>query len=90
MMQMSHHQGFSTVEAMVKALQTGNYSVVLGWITKDISESERRQLEEAASVGQALGLIMRPQSVASSLDGQKPAENSLNFVSLSKYKINLS
>ncbi|AIX74220.1 MAG: SOS-induced cell division inhibitor SulA [Mixta calida] len=71
MMQMSYHQGFSTVEAMVKALQTGNYSVVLGWITKDISESERRQLEEAASVGQALGLIMRPQSVASSLDGQK-------------------
>ena len=68
---MSYHQGFSTVEAMVKALQTGNYSVVLGWITKDISESERRQLEEAASVGQALGLIMRPQSVASSLDGQK-------------------
>jgi cell division inhibitor SulA len=71
MMQLPAHQESSTVETMVKALQTGNYSVVLGWFSEDISENDRRQLEEAASAGQALGLIMRPQSIATSPCGQK-------------------
>ncbi|MGD8106577.1 SOS-induced cell division inhibitor SulA [Pantoea sp. FN0302] len=71
MMQLPYHQAFSTVEAMIKALQTGNYSVVLGWFTNDISENDRRRLEEAASAGQALGLIMRPQTGATCPSGQK-------------------
>lgn len=52
----------TTVEAMIKALQTGNYSVVLGWISEDVSENDRLRLQEAASSGQALGLIMRSES----------------------------
>ena len=71
MMQFPAHQEINTVEAMVKALQTGNYSVVLGWFSEDISENDRRQLEEAASAGQALGLIMRPQAIAVCSGGQK-------------------
>ena len=71
MMQFPSCQQINAVETMIRALQTGNYSVVLGWFTKDISENERRQLEEAASAGQALGLIMRPQSSASLSCGQK-------------------
>ncbi|MFD1803047.1 SOS-induced cell division inhibitor SulA [Mixta tenebrionis] len=71
MMQIANQPKAGTVAAMIKALQTGNYSVVLGWFPYDISENERRQLEEAASVGQALGLIMRPQTGGSLLDGQK-------------------
>ncbi|WP_275554739.1 SOS-induced cell division inhibitor SulA [Mixta sp. Marseille-Q2659] len=71
MMQFPAHQEINTVEAMVKALQTGNYSVVLGWFSEDISENDRRQLEEAASAGQALGLIMRPQASAVCSGGQK-------------------
>ncbi|MGD8164391.1 SOS-induced cell division inhibitor SulA [Pantoea sp. FN0307] len=71
MMQLPYHQAFSTVEAMIKALQTGNYSVVLGWFANDISENDRRRLEEAASAGQALGLIMRPQTGATCPSGQK-------------------
>ena len=50
----------TSVEAMIKALRTGNYSVVLAWIPYDLDEGERRELERAAAEGKALGLIMRP------------------------------
>lgn len=50
----------TSVEAMIKALRTGNYSVVLAWIPYDLDEEERRELEQAAAEGKALGLIMRP------------------------------
>lgn len=60
-MQASHSGAITTVEAMIKALQTGNYSVVLGWLEEDVSESDRARLLAAANSGQALGLIMRPK-----------------------------
>ncbi|RWR01990.1 hypothetical protein ED28_10165 [[Pantoea] beijingensis] len=60
-MQLPQMGQISTVEAMIKALQTGNYSVVLGWIPHDMNSEDRRRLDEAAAMGQALGLIMRPQ-----------------------------
>lgn len=52
----------TTVEAMIRALQTGNYSVVLGCLAEDVSEVDRQRLQEAASSGQALGLILRSES----------------------------
>lgn len=52
----------SSVEAMIKALRTGNYSVVLAWIPYELDDGERRELELAAATGKALGLIMRPGS----------------------------
>ena len=62
-MQVQSSGAITTVEAMIKALQTGNYSVVLGWLPGEITEKDRRRLQEAASSGQALGLIMRPDQV---------------------------
>lgn len=59
-MQSSHSGAITSVEAMIKALQTGNYSVVLCWLDEDISENDRARLSVAANSGQALGLIMRP------------------------------
>jgi len=59
-MQSSPSDPVTTVDSMVKALQTGNYSVVLGWLEEDISEHDRIRLQNAACSGQALGLIMRP------------------------------
>lgn len=50
----------NTVETMIKAMQTGNYSVVLGWLPEKISSKDRCRLEAAALSGQTLGLIMRP------------------------------
>lgn len=60
-MQAQQSPAITTVEAMIKALQTGNYSVVLGWFTEALTFDERRRLDEAASQGQALGLIMRSE-----------------------------
>ncbi|OQP35776.1 MULTISPECIES: SOS-induced cell division inhibitor SulA [Pantoea] len=59
----------TSVEAMIKALRTGNYSVVLAWIPYDLDEEERRELEQAAAEGQALGLIMRTNGNASASRG---------------------
>ena len=58
-MHIADSERLNAVEAMVKALRTGNYSVVLAWIPYDLDENERRQLENAAAEGEALGLILR-------------------------------
>lgn len=58
-MHIADSERLNAVEAMVKALRTGNYSVVLAWIPYDLDEDERRQLENAAAEGDALGLILR-------------------------------
>jgi len=58
-MHIADSERLNAVEAMVKALRTGNYSVVLAWIPYDLGEDERRQLENAAAEGDALGLILR-------------------------------
>ncbi|MDA5543547.1 cell division inhibitor SulA [Yersinia rochesterensis] len=49
----------STVDAMEKALLTGNYSVVLGWLP-ELSENDRIRLRLAAKLGNAYGFVMRP------------------------------
>lgn len=61
-MQAQNSPMISNVEAMIKALKTGNYSVVLGWFTEVVTADERQRLDEAASQGQALGLIMRSEA----------------------------
>ncbi|SFN49928.1 cell division inhibitor SulA [Candidatus Pantoea varia] len=58
-MHIADSERLNAVEAMVKALRTGNYSVVLAWIPYDLDQDERRQLENAAAEGEALGLILR-------------------------------
>ena len=49
----------STIDAMEKALLTGNYSVVLGWLP-ELSENDRIRLRLAAKLGNAYGFVMRP------------------------------
>jgi len=60
-MHITESDRLSTVENMVKALRTGNYSVVLAWIPCELQENERQMLQQAAEEGEALGLIMRPE-----------------------------
>jgi cell division inhibitor SulA len=57
--QLNQINQMSTVEAMEKALLTGNYSVVLGWLP-ELTEEDRLKLSQAAELGNAYGLIMRP------------------------------
>lgn len=70
MVQVSQINAMSTVNAMEKALQTGNYSVVLGWLP-DLTDSERERLRLAAVQGGAYGFIMRPTNDAISGHGQQ-------------------
>ncbi|MFY9995453.1 MAG: SOS-induced cell division inhibitor SulA [Leclercia sp.] len=62
-MQISQMAPCHTVESMVRALRTGNYSVVIGWCTEELTEMEQHRLAEAAEEGNALGFIMRPVRV---------------------------
>ncbi|CAK9884617.1 MAG: Cell division inhibitor SulA [Candidatus Erwinia impunctatus] len=57
-MQISRQVPCLTVAMMIKALQTGNYSAVVGCITEDVTDSQRQQLELAAATGNALGIIL--------------------------------
>lgn len=51
-----------TLESMIRALRTGNYSVVIGWLTEELTEEEHAELVKAADEGNAMGFIMRPVS----------------------------
>lgn len=53
------------LDSMVRALGTGNYSVVIGWLSDDLSAEEHLRLSNAAEEGNAMAFIMRPiQSTA--------------------------
>lgn len=51
-----------TLQSMIKALRSGNYSVVMAWLPQPLSHDERHALEQAAVEGRSLGLIMREKS----------------------------
>ena len=59
-MQINQLSPCDTVESMVRALRTGNYSVVIGWLPEELTEEEHFRLTEAAEEGNAIGFIMRP------------------------------
>ncbi|EFP2135194.1 cell division inhibitor SulA [Escherichia coli] len=61
-MQISQLSPCHTVESMVRALRTGNYSVVIGWLADHLTEEEHADLVDAANEGNAMGFIMRPVS----------------------------
>lgn len=52
------------IDAMEKALHTGNYSVVIIWLDQDLTDEEHYRLTAAAESGNALGFIMRPQEIS--------------------------
>ena len=64
-MQISQLSPCHTVESMVRALRTGNYSVVIGWLADDLTAEEHAELVDAANEGNAMGFIMRPVSASS-------------------------
>ena len=59
-MQINQLPPCDTVESMIRALRTGNYSVVIGWLPEELTEEEHFRLTEAAEEGNAIGFIMRP------------------------------
>ncbi len=69
--QVSQLSGIASVDAMERALLTGNYSVVLGWLP-DLSDSDRKRLQIAAEIGGSYGFIMKPQNAPFPASGQPP------------------
>ena len=69
-MQISQMSPYNTLESMIRALRTGNYSVVIGWLSEELSEEEHSRLVQAAEEGSAMGFIMRPVRTPSSASGQ--------------------
>ena len=61
-MQINQLSPCHTLESMVRALRTGNYSVVIGWLTEELTEEVHAELVKAADEGNAMGFIMRPVS----------------------------
>ncbi|MEN0614401.1 SOS-induced cell division inhibitor SulA [Klebsiella indica] len=61
-MQISQLSPHNALESMIRALRTGNYSVVIGWLSDELSIEEHEQLVAAAEEGHAMGFIMRPVS----------------------------
>ena len=59
-MQISQLSPCNTLESMIRALRTGNYSVVIGWLAEELTEDEHAELVKAADEGNAMGFIMRP------------------------------
>ncbi len=60
LMQISQLSPDDTLESMIRALRTGNYSVVIGWHADDLTDDEHRRLVQAAEKGNAMGFVMRP------------------------------
>lgn len=60
LMQISQLSPGDTLDSMIRALRTGNYSVVIGWHAEDLTDDEHRRLVAAAEKGNAMGFIMRP------------------------------
>ncbi|CDG21803.1 Cell division inhibitor SulA [Xenorhabdus poinarii G6] len=51
----------ASIAAMEKALASGNYSIILGWLP-ELSAYQLNRLQMAAQQGTTLGFIMRPQN----------------------------
>ncbi|MDX7987706.1 cell division inhibitor SulA [Xenorhabdus sp. 12] len=60
--QLNQIRPIASIDAMEKALASGNYSVVLGWLP-ELSQQEINKLHQAAQKGTSVGFIMRPQNL---------------------------
>ncbi|WP_369308153.1 SOS-induced cell division inhibitor SulA [Providencia rettgeri] len=77
-MQLNHMAPITTIDAMEKALKSGNYSVVLGWLP-ELNEQDFVRLQEAAQVGHSIGFIMRPQKTYNIVSMQSGQLNNLKI-----------
>ncbi|KPD01879.1 SOS-induced cell division inhibitor SulA [Moellerella wisconsensis] len=77
-MQLNHIDSITTIDAMEKALNSGNYSIVLGWLP-ELEDHDFTRLEKAALLGGSIGLIMRPQIINNIVN---PRSRQLNLLKI--------
>ncbi|QPR26726.1 cell division inhibitor SulA [Edwardsiella hoshinae] len=70
-MQLQRAEAGEAIHAMEQALRSGNYSVVLGWLPP-LTAAERLRLNQAAKVGNSIGLLMQPWGGKTSAKGHTP------------------
>lgn len=70
-MQVNQVAPLTTVETMARAMRTGNYSAVIGWLPHELSDAQHSLLNQAASEGRTTGLILRPVTPLSSCGGPR-------------------
>lgn len=70
MVQLRQSTAYDTVAAMEKALQTGNYSVILGWFPQELTVTDKSRLRDAAQLGGTYGFVMYPQNEVCRKSGQ--------------------
>ncbi|SLM62153.1 Cell division inhibitor [Dickeya aquatica] len=61
MIELYRVKSISIVEAMEKALMTGNYSAVLCWLDDELDNEQKMRLQRAALHGNTYGFILRPE-----------------------------
>ena len=85
-MQISQLSPCHTIDSMIRALRTGNYSVVICWLAEELTADEHERLVNAAQVGSAMGFIMRPVrnqgTLGRQLSGLKIHSNLYHLVKL--------
>ncbi|XTZ37009.1 SOS-induced cell division inhibitor SulA [Salmonella enterica] len=59
-MQINQLSPVLTLDSMIRALRTGNFSVVIGWHADELTPEEHQRLASAAEEGNAIGFVMRP------------------------------
>ncbi|HED1420203.1 TPA: cell division inhibitor SulA [Kluyvera georgiana] len=69
-MQLRQMSPCDMLDSMVRASRTGNYSVVIGWLSEELSVEEHARLQSAAEEGNAMVFIMRPVQTALHPTGQ--------------------
>lgn len=69
-MQLRQMSSCDMLDSMIRASRTGNYSVVIGWLTDELSAEEHARLQSAAEKGNAMVFIMRPVRSALHPTGQ--------------------
>lgn len=87
-MQISQLSPCHTVDSMIRALRTGNYSVVICWLTEELTAEEHERLVNAARGRLRDGIHHAPgEKSRHARQTTQRAKNSLKFVSLSEIRI---
>ncbi len=87
-MQISQLSPSHTIDSMIRALRTGNYSVVICWLAEELTADEHERLVNAARCRVRDGIHHAPGAKSGhARQTTQRAKNSLKFVSLSEIRI---
>lgn len=87
-MQISQLSPSHTIDSMIRALRTGNYSVVICWLAEELTADEHERLVNAARGRVRDGIHHAPGAKSGhARQTTQRVKNSLKFVSLSEIRI---